>query len=1350
MTANRFFESRSGPNNGKGKLEGRTWSPAEAQLDAHGFLALPSADAWWLAETPRPQPLHELVESSFSFVLLAPPAAGKTYALDTLRGQEPDAVDIRPETRELGGLEAAIEAAIASGGPVYLDQLDEAALHHAQLFRVLERLLTAPEASGIRWRLACRPAPWSPTLSQQLASALPDFRELRLLPLDRESATTLAGTAVPDPERFIEDLVDARLGRLAATPGRLLAVARAWQAGEPLPAGAVDALELEISQLLESETAGRPLSAVSMVHRRRVTERLAAFTMLCGAQRYANHPSDEPGVLAVESLPPASDPEPDSPLLTPDHYARALDSALFDPAPSSGVQFRHQQYAEYLAARYLARRRVSTPQLRALIGVQPSGVMPATMSGLVAWLTSLRPDLTRGLLRQNALALLRTTEELPTDEAKAEVVSGLLEGAGRGELAPEWGVDLGVLTYDGLQRQLQDALQRSPERPEEWWWLASLAAAGNCDALVAPLVKASLDPRLPDWARSAAINAVGTLGNGQDQEKLRPLLELDDDQDPDDELLAHALRVLYPDRLSTGEMLDVLRPRRRDNLFGAYLVLLGELGEEVPDEDLPEVLHWLVQHVTRDEEDFGRLPNIIFERSWEAVEDDAVLEGLARLVVRLGEVPTAAFEWTRRQQPPWADGPARDRRRLATAVAAGLADPEDDWSHVLYLNLLGEEDAQWLVDELPGLPASTREPLSRCLPRLLRQPDAALAEQILDLPQDHPAFETTESLRGSVSLDSDQARRRARLHIDESDEPTEPPEGQLRQRIRESLDEADENIDEWWKAVYWLSHGGTMGVHRTVFSHDLTARPGWELLDEVDKRRLVRTGLRYLHEHDLDPTRWRGRERLQIPAVLPDWSGVYLMTTLLVHEPEELAQLSVDVWQTFAPAIISAWNSHSETDSQELRTQLLQTAPEGAQPALVKSALDHLEAEAAKEKGYVDPSRLSPLFPGLVDPLADRLKSGTYPDRLAHQVLDLVVSNAPTDAVSLCRELEELPEAGLVKRAREHLASIDPVATTREVVDGAVPREHLTRVIMYVDFTALDDNLLVSLAELVLDRFPMATDPPLSETSWGRDDRQEVAQVRARMLNRLVEHGQVDHLQRLAADRPEPDRSVLRRMSAQARLQAAELAHEPMTPEGLMILLARPDVRLVRTDSDLLAVVLEQLSDLQHDLNFRGAAEYLWSDAVGDHAARLKAEDTVSQWIADQLQQRLGADIILDREVQVVPQRQGIGTRVDLAATASTAAPGSQTTRVAIEAKRYDHPDLRSALVNQLVEGYLQPAELRCGIYLVYWVDPDQRPPGRGSRRELDVSALREELSVQSRSLPAEYEVAPVVLDVSR
>ena len=97
--------------------------------------------------------------------MLAAGGAGKSFVMNLLSECEPSALTVHLRTRTAPELRAAVQDAITSGGPVYLDALEDVANYEPAAFHVLEQELTTVAVWGIPWRLACRPAAWDANLA---------------------------------------------------------------------------------------------------------------------------------------------------------------------------------------------------------------------------------------------------------------------------------------------------------------------------------------------------------------------------------------------------------------------------------------------------------------------------------------------------------------------------------------------------------------------------------------------------------------------------------------------------------------------------------------------------------------------------------------------------------------------------------------------------------------------------------------------------------------------------------------------------------------------------------------------------------------------------------------------------------------------------------------------------------------------------------------------------------------------------------------------------------------------------------------------------------------------------------
>ncbi len=1310
-------------------------------LDADGFLTLPSGD-WWTDSAAQPRAVTDLVGDGGSVVLLAAGGAGKTTVFGWLRSREAGSREVNLLGLDRRAIRESLSEAIDVGDVIYVDALDQVALREPAIFDILGRVLAEDNARRVAWRLSCRPVAWSPLLGSVLRRL--GFQELRLLPLTRAAVRDVVTDDVAEPDRFVDAIVRAHLGRLSASPMQLRRTARHWQGTGRLPESHAESIRFETVRLLSEQNPAFPLPELAADRRFRLAGRLGAISVFCGVAAFATTAGPMGGTVPVQDLP--STPEPDEPgtRISPVQLATVLNSALFEAAPDAAVMFRHQQYAEYLAADYLCQRRITRAQLPALFGTI-DGLLPGPLVGVAAWLAALRPDLVRDLLDANALAFARSGIEL-AQPARVRVVDGLIAAAAAGDLDAEWGLDLSSLAHPGLEAQLASHFE-VVRHPAQMWWLAQLAHAGRCAGLVGKLLRLALDPTWPAWACRAAITAIDALGDDDDRLALKALLRLDQAADPDDELLAGAIDALYPALMATDELLDVLRPRRNDHLVGGYLVLLGELVERVPLRDLAVVLDWAAQrsHGDDSEHDYGRLIGQLIVRGWHNVGQPRVRDSLAALLAALAGPPNWGLG-DHLDTAPWSDdgvGPEQ-RRSLAVAVAERLND--ETWDQPLQMGLLLRADADWLLDELPNAPRPAQQTLANCVVPLLDQATAAQVDRVLSLPPTHPAYEPTRWWRDPIPIAStlaDQLRRSHRRQQRDQSTHLAAVAARQAERLSTALAAATTDVATWWQIAYWLAGGDTPG--ETVFTHDLTTRPGWAMLSTEERQRVLDLGAQYLGQHDPQPSNWLGKQSITPTVVLPDWSGVYLMTTLVRHNPARLHTLAPATWEAWAPAIVGAWNFDRNADAR-LRCDLVDLAPASARARIVADARTHLDALAVNDRTLTPSPLIDHLCEELAPHIVDRLTHERYGAQLSRSLLDLLANCSPATAVDVCRRLCETPASSLTTVARRKLAELDPALTVQMLVAADPTPDEVAAIVPRIRLPNLDDANLEAICRLLLETFPISDDPPIE--AWAYESPDEARHVRNRAAQLLGERGQVRRLERLASGRPEIDRAMIGYHTRAARTRAADLAYAHPEPHELIALLDRADARLVRHNSGLMSVIIEQLTEIQHDLAVGGFRD-LWNTIDG-HEPVPKSEDDITDWVRRQLQTRLGNGSIVDREIQVQRKKPGgVGTRIDLTATTPTVTHPIRTARVIAEAKLVNNRSLPTALTDQLVQRYLKPAGLHHGIYLVYWVNPQQRPASWTRKGPTNQRDLLRRLKNQVNLLD-DLEIELFLLDISR
>ncbi|MDQ1250160.1 MAG: hypothetical protein QG597_4539 [Actinomycetota bacterium] len=1244
-------------------------------VDGDGFLDI--------GTTTGITPVCDLAGRPGSFVLLAPGGVGKSVVLQELRRWEDG---LLVDLIGLHGVEVGrvVGAAVASGKPIYLDALDEALVTEPALVRLLNRAMSESDNGAVKWRLACRPSAWTPAFVEGVKK----IEKLRLLPMTRDSARRLLASLDVD-EGFLDALAAAGQSRLSASVLHFIAAARQWQEDGRLPGRRTDILESEVQRLLaEREDLRQPLRTGADL-RRRTAGRLAFFAAFGGVGRFAFRTSAGQPAAAIAELPTA--PEPDRPDATigREVYEEVLGSALFDTAPRDTVAFRHQEYIDYLAAKYVVDRTPVRYQVAALLNLT-DGVLPRSMTAVAAWMLALRPELVDVIAPANATALIQSEVDLPP-AARLAVVDALLTDAREHDVPPAWSLDLSVVVHSELEHQLTKRLTTGVTGPFEAWWICRLALAGRVSAASPAALMIALDGRFLSWARRPAIAVVVTLGTEPERSALLDSMKLDTDADPDDELRAGLLDGLYPQQMLTAQLLPFVTRPRKSNFLGAYRKFLREFPARIPDADLPEVLAWASAHfrsqISVESRQWASDVSVrLVQRAVAACDGPAVLEPLAELIVHLAE--------RTRIGAPWEQDTA-GRRRLVLAVAARL--DEHRWATLLRLGLLTTDDVDWLTNIVDDHRSTEHDALTRCLHWLIAPPTAT---------NDEP--------------EADQ---------EEAEERPDPA------ALRMAISAARQDLAAWPDIPIALVR---REEPKPLFFCDLTSRQGWSLLTTDEQREILDRGLDYVTGHSPQPNLWLGKTSIGLD-VIRDWSGVYLLTTLAHHAAERLRDLPSTAWVRWAPAIANAWAHRDE----HLLGDLANHAPEQAKAAILTAV-----RAALNDRPEWRRTPLHEFFArDLVPDLALNLRQRRYPDDQNANALAFLTEHDPDLAVITARAVANDDGSQLSHAANRYLASIDSSGTIDRLLSEPISPEAFVELLQGLRLDTVNDGQLAALARLLLDRFPLADDEPQAAESWSYDSpAQRAARIRNSTLQVLAMRGRARDLRALAAERPLEERELIRYHLYQARQAAADLSQIRLGPAELLDLVGRSDLRLVRNSGDLIDVLMDHLDELQHELSRGNGFRDLWSPNGKD----LGSEDDITDWVRRQLTGRLGRDrTILTRESQVERLTvRGSGTRIDLAAGAPTNTAPIGVATVIIEAKLASNNEVPTALKDQLVMRYLAAANQRHGIYLVYWVPPEQRRSGSRT-----VYADKEQLLNDMRSWAVEvapqYEINVYALDVS-
>ena len=507
------------------------------------------------------QPLSAFREAP-AFVLLGDPGLGKTTAFESecnAHGEEACMIaardflaldpDQHPEWRNK---------------TLFIDGLDEVRAGAAEVRTPFDRIRNRLEELGRpRFRLSCREADWlGETDWQHLTTVSKDHTVviLRLDPLtEADIAHVLENHGIDDTRAFMENACDRRIDGLLTNPLTLELLATVITHGEQWPDSRLQTLEQACSYLVrehnaEHKVAGQRLRTNHLLD---AAGRLCAVQLISGKDGYTqddgDSDSDFPALEGIE-------------FLNPDALHSVLSTKLFKAESGSLNRFGpiHRHIAEYLGARYLAREiECGLPVRRVLSLITgEDGIVVTGMRGLSAWLAAHCKCARSELIERDPVGVglygdIRAFS-LEEKEALLKALNREASRLGSTEMAPAFG----PLATPDMERALTGVLSNSSRESQHQTFV---------DFVLRLLREGSPNPGLSDLlldivrdeTRWPGINvlALDAFVRHEDEEpKIGALKSLLEDieagrvSDPEDDLLGILLWRLFPEELPASEI----------------------------------------------------------------------------------------------------------------------------------------------------------------------------------------------------------------------------------------------------------------------------------------------------------------------------------------------------------------------------------------------------------------------------------------------------------------------------------------------------------------------------------------------------------------------------------------------------------------------------------------------------------------------------------------------------------------------------------------------------------------------------------------------------------------------------
>ncbi|MFI9616791.1 NACHT domain-containing protein [Streptomyces sp. NPDC052023] len=1270
---------------------------------------------------------------------------GKTYALRQERdallaaGLHPAWLELKRCTttrRAQSHMQTALTPPTEPGEwHVLLDGLDEGLNDLPQLDQLLQEALEdLPEADRerLRLRITCRSARWPARFEESLrADWQPDqIKIMGLAPLGPDDVAVAAEmVGVADTAALLESIQQQGLVALATHPVTLLQLLDSYAVHARLPATVHDAyLQACLRLCTEHRRPTNPAqlqTQTSPEHLLAVAARLAA-TMQFGPYTAVTEDEsrttadlrlsrldgfDEPGHLGG-SVP-----------CTLWNLRQVTESSLLVPTGDLRWAFAHDSYREFLAAHFLRMHHLQPQPQRQLLWIgdgQARHIIPAQQE-VAAWRATSDTTLFADLMRDDPLVLLLADLPSLPDTDRERAVDALFALLERDDTVSLDHSLLHRLNHRRLADQLRPRLQK-PGQSRLTYAVVSIARACPHPELADDLLDVAEDDRHDTGVRTAALAGV----TEPTPDALTRIMDLA--QDPSPEVIAAALRHLYPGHLTVTGYLDCIRDP--DPAFvGTAFFLRREAPAQLDDSTIAEAAGWAGRalHAGDAQSTSPGLALAVLARAVTLNEDTPALdlvpvigEGLLGLADDEERLHSSVLQTALEELAQALDSCPRTRRLLARHL---LQHAEDNAFYSVLAGipggsfLPGADLLYWMEhwEQLTAInPARARQAVRFAPPE-----DPETRARADAARRTHPTL--AEATAFWETYRRDQQERAARAEARRQQQRFDPVD--LNTALDEVLAAVGPSVLTAWNALLRClrrAPDGSPTRHTGGISTLADRAPSRPTNGTEPARRLSQAATHLLSEvPPLTTANFRPDSTARRPSAE--------LTAFALVDHTAALHASPAHWAGWAVAL--AQSAAYDDDERDLQRTWMPLCVARAEDQLLPLLLDTLDHSAVQTLRDLVKALERDSTSGLRTVLSAWARHSDRSPEQWYAVLEELAAAEDAEALShLVDALATDPrghEPGSPPRQRWLFAArallrhdILPdhwPALRRGLGDVTVLKEYgdlLTGVSTGPDgwpFDHLDDDALVDLYVLLLEDIGIARLQRPWRSGFIQDEDRLVDLLRhlPRILASRETHHAAAALHRLAQAYPQVWQL---RMLARATARAAAARNaQPLEPEQLIRLATEYQTRLVRDARQLLDLVRESLTRMEEDLQgYNGTAVTLWNRNQSRFNSSTQCwpcwEDDLSDTAASFLRRDIGGHrIVVNREVQV--RRDGLpGLRTDVQIEApAPPGTGEHTLRVVIEAKGCWNPELPTTARTQL-RAYLSEPDT-AGLLLVGYFD---------------------------------------------
>lgn len=922
----------------------RFWCSRSSQFDLsdRGYLTDPDSD-WGRYCNSTLISLDAMVEMR-CLVLLGEPGMGKSKELENLRTHTRSIanpcdqllpIDLRSYSSENRLIRNLFESKVflewLNGTHhlhLFLDSLDEGLLKIEALSILLIEELGREEyyqhLDRLHFRIACRTAVFPKSLEEGLERLWnKDVQVYELVPLRRIDVGVAAADHNLDSSSFLAAVEQKGVVPFAIKPVTLAFLIRIFQKNNGQFPQKLTDLYLQGCKILCEEQRDQDYHPGTRTNRTDVESRLIVAARIAAVTIFARKSSiwlgnlseaDDEDIL-LEQLCLGSETVNQKTIAVTNLIVReVLDTGLFSSRGANRVGWAHQSYAEFLAAWYLTQHDLSLDQILSLMTLSDQRVIPQ-LHETAGWLASLDPQVFQSLIETDPDVLVQSEITVENPSTKRDVLESLLTLYDRDNLAyrpylPEFS-PYKRWNYANLASLLRAYIEDSSKSELSRVVAIEIAEACEVQAVQDCLANVALDSQQSYRVRTEALQALESLADDSTKARLIPLAIARSPDDLDDELKGRSLRMVYPNHLTAIGVLESLTQPQSNIIGGVYQDFLAkEFAESLQATDLLAALTWLGEQpaLCDAKYPFNRLSDRILFNAWQRLEDQAILESFAKIVLlRIQSYKQVIDNITGIEFIELLAADDTKRRRLLEAIIALLPNSEEPPRFLAGTSIYSrvtplKQDFDWLIEKIQNSDLERVQKNYAWLVRLkLDRSNTAQISEVIRASETLPALRAEfSSFLGAVELNSLEAEAAKVEYLREQSatcaakSATFALEPSPQERVLIQLVEFERGqIEAWWCLCREMTLTPTSQHYGNEWASDITSLPGWKEADDSTQQRIVAAAKQYVIGVDPETDTWFGTNSFQSLVL----AGYKALRLILEKEPDHIQHISAEVWR---------------------------------------------------------------------------------------------------------------------------------------------------------------------------------------------------------------------------------------------------------------------------------------------------------------------------------------------------------------------------------------------------------------------------------------------------------------------